>query len=643
GWTQPQIIEDDGTVDGSPAIEDVGNGRLFAAWSTANQEFGEDPGVIDSLNQMNIHGVFIDKATGELVGDIMEVTKNTTADITRDTDPHIAYDSDSNRMIIYYTKEEYKASLTAADVGNEDNAPGVFGDVTYPYSSCAYRLYDLSANEFIGYSDEELQGFLKGEYNNETAENFSNDYYGQYFLDLAPTVLIDRALDDHGYQLGAENLSKYSGTNDPLVIESDSIGYNHLGLYSYVLDYDGRKDTTYDRDVFLQIYNFAEDSVTYPILLTENNTAESVDSETQPNSASDLHFERIGGENGVTYLAYLSGGNIKLINISENISDDNVLKEGEYEGTKYYYLDKTEGSGYRPEITVISPEQQGDYTGEKRISSFDIRSNDDYVYFMFTERQSKPKDGIEEGSPEAAKPENRVVETPIYMKRYDINENIMTNAVRVTEAEGMNYNNISFVVEEDGFSAMATRCGTALIELGDAMAVEPDYDKSTVTAITFKPDANVELKNGTVGDITAGGIINASFEVYNGGIETIDGLTVEVKDAEGNALTPKYSSVADDGLSISEYDSAAGSISLIGGEKELVYMSIPVDEDGNSAGFTATVKDRDGNELDKIMVEKTAERKLDVSFLDTEITERGVLTFDAVLTNNQRVKSGEET
>ncbi|MBQ1536891.1 MAG: hypothetical protein IIZ73_01065, partial [Ruminococcus sp.] len=114
GWTQPQIIEDDGTVDGSPAIEDVGNGRLFAAWSTANQEFGEDPGVIDSLNQMNIHGVFIDKATGEFMGDIMEVTKNTPADITRDTDPHIAYDSDSNRMIIYYTKEEYKASLTTA-------------------------------------------------------------------------------------------------------------------------------------------------------------------------------------------------------------------------------------------------------------------------------------------------------------------------------------------------------------------------------------------------------------------------------------------------------------------------------------------------------------------------------------------------
>ena len=643
GWTQPQIIENDGTVDDAPAIADVGNGRLFAAWSTANQEFDEDPGVIDSLNQMNIHGVFIDKATGNFIGDVMEVTKNTSADITRDSDPHIAYDSESNRMIVYYTKEEYEATITTADEGDEDTAPGVFGDLTYPYSSYAYRLYDLSANEFIGYSDEELHNFLGAEYSNETAEEFSNDYYGQYFLDLAPTVIIDRALDDSGYQLGGTNLSKYVGTNDPLIIESDAIGYNHLGLYAYVLDYDGRKDTTYDRDIFLQIYNFAEDSMSYPILLTENSTAESTDNETQPNLASDLHFERIGGENGITYLAYLSGGSIKLIDLSENISSDNVLKEGELEGTKYYYLDKTEASGYIPEITVISPEQQGDYTGERGISSFDIRSNDDFVYFMFTELQTKPKDGIEEGSSEAAKPENRVAETQIYMKRFDIENSIMTNAVQVTEAEGMNYNNISFAVEEDGFTAMATRCGTTLVEMGDSLAVEPDYDRSTITAITFRPDANVELKNGMIDEITAGGTVNASFEVYNGGIETIDGLTVEVKDADGSVLTPKYSSVADKELETASYDEASGSVSLIGGEKELVTMSIPVGEDGNSAGFTATVKDSYGSELDSITVSKTAERKLDVSFLDAEISERGVLTFDAVLTNNQRVKSGKET
>lgn len=643
-WSEPRIIEDDGTVDDTPAIEEAGDGRLFVAWSSANEVFGSDPGVIESLNQMNIHGIFFDKETGAPMGDIIEVTKNTSEDTTRDRDPNIAYDSESNRLIIYYTKEEYKATLTAQDEGNEDNAAGVFGDLAYPYSLTAYRLYDLNTDEFVDYTDDELNDIFGNNPTNEDVADLKANYYGQRFVDLAPRVMLDRRVDDDGFLLGETTTSAYSGTNDPLVIESDAIGYNHLALYAYVLDYDGKKNTTYDRDVFMQIYNFREDRITYPILLTENNTAEDTDPQTQPDSASGLQFERIGGKDGITYLAYLADGKVKLINISENISNNEVLKEGDYNGVKYYYLDKTRAAGYRPEITVITPEKQGDYTGEMKLDSFGIDSNDSYVYFMFTQSGTKPKAGIEEGTSEAAKPENRVAETHIYMKRYDIENEIMTNPVRVTETEGMNYTNIAFAAEADGFKALATRCGTRIETVGEASTVVPDTDRSTLTAIAFKPDAHVELKNAKIDNVASGENAYASFDVYNGGIETAEGLTVEVTDGSGKAVQVRFDSAPDPhGVIPVSHDESSGTIALIGGGTETVSFKLPIAEDGNSAEFTATVKDSDGNELDRLTLNKTVERKLDVTSFNAELNERGNLTINAILTNNEPVISGNET
>ncbi|MBR0366409.1 MAG: S-layer homology domain-containing protein, partial [Clostridia bacterium] len=642
-WSEPEIIEDDGTVDDSPAIEDVGDGRLFIAWSTSSSMNDEDPGVVDSLNNMNIHGAFFDKASCE-IGDIIEVTKNTEKDISRDHDVHIAFDSETKKMIIYYTKEEYTATVTTADEGSEETAPGVFGDLAYPYSVAAYRLYDVENDSFIDYTDEELYQMLADGTDEEAANELRKQYYGQRYLNLAPPVIIERQLNNGGFSSGNDVISDYNGTNDPLVLESDAIGYNHLGLYAYVIDYDGKKDTTYDRDVYLQIYNFKEDTISYPIMLTENSTVSNTAQETQPNTASHIQFERIGGKDGITYLAYLNDGNVDLINISENISNSDVLKLGNINGVYFYYLDKTEASGFKPDITILSPEAQGDYTGEVKIDDFDLRSNDKYFYMMFTQSGTKPKAGFIDGTAEAAMPENRVAETQIYMKRYDIANNLLTNAVQVTEGEGMNYFDIDFAVEDDGFVAIATRCGTKLETEGEAKVVTADTDNSTFTAVTFDPDANVELRKGKIENIVSGGIANAGFEIYNGGIETIDGLKVEVTDKDGNAIEPKYTSAKQkDDLSVSTYDQDSDSVSLIGGEAEYVFISLPIDEDGNSTGFTAVLKDAEGNELDKLTVSDTVEPKLDVAAFDAEITERGKLAFDITLANNQPVTSGIET
>ena len=210
-------------------------------------------------------------------------------------------------------------------------------------------------------------------------------------------------------------ITEYAGDNDPIVIESDAISYNGLSLFAYVLDYDGNKATTTDRDVFMQIYNFSENSVTHPIMITSNDVEERA-----------LQFERIGG--GITFLSYISGKDVKMFDVSSNISQATVTKEDTTSnGTSYYYLDKSQDSGYIPEMVAIQATGGGDYSGEQEIVDFDIPTGDKYFYVMFTERTTELKDGIEPGSIEAALEENNLVETQIYMTRYDIENGVLTN------------------------------------------------------------------------------------------------------------------------------------------------------------------------------------------------------------------------
>lgn len=591
-WSEPKIIEDDGTSDDSPEVYDVGNGQLFIAWSTANQKFGENPNLLDVLNSRNIHGVFVDKSNGAM-GDIIEVTKNTNKDTYADTKPRIAYDSTENKMIIYYTKSEYEAT---------ENESGVIGDAVYPYDVIAYRIYDMNKGDFVEF-DANADGLF--------------DY--QILVDVAPTVVANETLTDEGYWTETPTFTKYKGENDPIIIESDAIAYNGLSLFAYTLDYDGNKETTNDRDVFMQIYDFKNDSITHPIMITSNNVEE-----------RSLQFERVGG--GITFLSYISNGEIKMFDVSSNISNESVTKEAQTdEGVSYYYIEKTPDSGYIPERIAVKANGGGDYSGEMEIVDFNLHSGDDYFYVMFTEKATKLKEGVEANSEDASLAENNPVETQIYMTRYDIKNGVLTNPVEVTNKEGANYANVDFAVSDSdgGFLAMATKSMSTTEEI-DGIKVSTDgSDDSSLDFITFTPDANVTIENEKIEGIVSGGLASGNFELYNGGIETINGLTLEVTDSNGDKIELPN-------------DMSSG-ISLTGGEKKYVAFSLPVAEQANETSFTAVVKDSVGNEITKTEFKDSVQRNLDVVGFNADITERGVIDFNATLKNNGSVTSGERT
>lgn len=615
-WSEPEIIEDDGTLDSAPEIFDLGDGRLFIAWSTADREFGEDAQMLDMLNSMNIHGVFFN--TDDMsMGDIIEVTKSTDEDTCEDTDPRIAYDPATGKMIIYYTKSLYEAT---------DGEEGVFGDAVYPYTMMTYRKLDVNTMTFDPYSPEEEAQIKEdlasmGETDIDAAyDQYIEDYYYQRFLSLAPAVTVSENINEQGFAESEPVITEYTST-DPVVVESDAISYNGLGLFAYVLDYDGSKETTNDRDIFLQIYNFSEDSVSHTMMITSDDVED-----------SNLRFERIGGEDGITYLAYLSGGNIRMFNISDNLSNDNVTIEGvTSSGQPYYYLNRTADSGYIPPLDVVTKDGSGDYSGERTITGFDIKSNDKYFYTMFTERSIETKDGVEEGTSDAVLAENNPVETQIMMTRYDIENDVLTAPLSVTDEEGANYANVAFALDNDnGFMAMAEK-SMSIVETVDGVDISADDENNaSLCSLSFKPESVITLKDAQIGDIIAGTGAAATFRIYNEGFDTVDGLTVEVHDLDGNTITPQNSD--ENGL-ITSY-------SLTGGESAYVNVNLPVAEDGNKCGFTAVVKDAEGNKLAEISDSKEAQRIADVTRFDAQITERGKVSFTADIANAQSVATG---
>ncbi len=75
-------------------------------------------------------------------------------------------------------------------------------------------------------------------------------------------------------------------------------------------------------------------------------------------------------------------------------------------------------------------------------------------------------------------------------------------------------------------------------------------------------------------------------------------------------------------------------------ENAKITFSVPVAEEANEAGFTAVVKDAGGNELDTITHSDSVARNLDVISFNAEITERGIIEYNAVVKNNMTVASG---
>lgn len=640
-WSQPVLLDEDGTLDQLPSIQKAGRKGYMVAWTDAGKAFAEGDSSLDLLNSYNISAKFFDPDTMTF-GEKMAITKNTAWDNISDTNPQVVYvEADSSdhvdeQLMVYYTKSEYVAS---------DSQEEVTGDILHPADTIvAYRTYDFENDKWVDtYSKPDSQ------------EGYTENMYGQQFLNLAPVAKVTEEMDPQtGYWKAGTTaqVEAYDGPENAVVTDTAGIGYNHLSLLAYVLDEDGETITSKeDKNIYLQIHNFKEDTTHHPILIT-----------TERGNISNLQFVRT--ELG-TYLYWLQDGEIYKQDISSLVK--NNLQEVTVQGQSLYIVDRSEPSdnekGYedpilvatmdnteestRPQVEVTEDNQEeieevlhsleeedtedADVNPEAVITSFTTKAQGDYIYTVWTGQKAIAKEN------EASQFENQI---------YVCRENVVgqnrdkeefdttvkcyesTMPVQVTSEENDIFADQDFVVAEDG-----SMCAMANLFQYDAEAGEIDETNGTLTVLSFNPKKAVTIKEAEIGTIYQEEADNVTFDsevkeakwqlpvtltIENSSVEKITGATVSVSGSDEEI----------------EY-------SAIGGEKKSVVVSLPVDAKGN---YSATVTIKDG---DNALATKEISGKVDVDLsihdFKVALNERNQFDISANVTNTYGITSEAST
>ncbi|MBR4211603.1 MAG: InlB B-repeat-containing protein, partial [Oscillibacter sp.] len=316
-WSNPQILDDDGTIDDYPNVCDLGDGRLLVTWSSGARVLADDATLEDSLKNLDIKATFFNKAS-KTFDTPVSLTHTTEEDYSADVMPHAAYDAETGRLLLTYTKTEYDNLSEQTNLGRA-------------VSVIAYLFYENGAWQNTGdaYTAAELDQIAAGQANPDTfKEEYKQQWYGQRFLDLR----VDR------------------NPNAPLlrVVESDAIAYNGLALNAWTVDWDGSLETTTDRDVFLQIYNFEENSFTHIIRVTEATGQHALPRFARSDSNTYLFYGAQDFDEETGELK--ENGEIRYLNVSEAVRNERYTLT-ETDTSRYYEL-----KYQRPEQTVEGPD-----------------------------------------------------------------------------------------------------------------------------------------------------------------------------------------------------------------------------------------------------------------------------------------------
>lgn len=677
-WSEPRILEDDGTLDEAPVISDLGDKGILVAWSTANKAFTEETSRVDMMNALDIHAALFDVSSLSF-GDIMAVTRETKEDTVADVNPNISCDGD--KLVIYYTKNEYEVS---------DAASGeVIGDVVHPaVSLMAYRLYDFASGTWREeYSETEKAAILEnsglqGKEAEAYYQNYVANWYGQIFMNTAPAVYIEESLDEQGYwteepviypgytvrtgeiheNTVADETTTVSGSQEavqtePKIVDSDAITYSGISIFAYVVDYDSNMSTVNDRDVYVQLYDFEEDTFSHPIMVTSDYVED-----------TNVRFMRLGeGEKAQTYLSWLSDGDIKAMNLSALVKNsETALKKGVTDGgVEYYYINKSaDCEAYEPASVMIQgPRDEETENSKSAITGFDVRVNGTYVYFVWTQRAFTLADGVEPDSEEASLAENQKIETQVYASRCDISDGRMTGAIQVTSGKGMNYGDTAFTVDADGgMKVLASAAGTDVksyeefrdeIRAYNELAAEEDKvdlpdeedyteyakvnedQKKLVMLDVSASGGHLALEDVSLENLAAGTANSIAFTMKNEGFGTVENLELTVKDKDGKSLLLKSTTITE-GETDTVQDEIVDSIridSLYGCDKWQGVAVCTLAEEDTAADYTIQVKTKDGVVIDETFHEEIADNTALTEFEVCPTEERDVFELKGKVEN----------
>lgn len=324
-WTAPQPVDDDGTLDDSPALQTLADGRILLAWSSAENKLSEGGDLNEALQQMCIKSAVFDPEKGGFVTDgegntaCTVLTRSTELDRCTDSAPAFAYDPVSGSAILFYRKTEYRIREV--------------GDFGKAYSTVAYLVYDAAtdtwSNSGDSYTAEELARIAKscpaGTAEADYLEAYKENWYGQRFLETgAECYVTDLAV--------------------AYVTAESATGTVRWAVCSVVCDWDGDSTTADDRDVIETIYDFDTGCFDDFARVTPESGSYCAPQYAQCEDGLFLFFGASNPETGE--------GEIRYYNAEQ------VVRNGEYrlveaDGLRYYtFTYEADDEGQKTEITV---------------------------------------------------------------------------------------------------------------------------------------------------------------------------------------------------------------------------------------------------------------------------------------------------
>ncbi len=408
-WTVPAVLQDDGTADNRANLVDAGD-KIIVTWTSIEKEkyetlkekvadeissdgdateemvfayLEDNPTVL--LENMDVFTVQFDKET-ETFGEIEQLTD----DAYYDSDPKAVYDEETGDYIVLYykTAQDAEAYDSEADRLN-DMVSSNPGDNTY--SVLAYMLYNNQTDAADTEGNTHESGWARDYlFRNETSQtvedqkDFLARWGGQRFLASA-------LREEDGGQ-----------TDMPISDLTVSIGYNGKAAYAFTVDKDYDLETTEDRDLFIQFYDFFTHSTYVPVKIAGEIEEEMIDrytleeyTRTTEVSVSDPRLVR---NDGSTWLFWRQDDDgLRYINITELMNDIVTLRDdipadadiSDYtEGVDYTYAVRSDGTlapGYTPEIHKVD---FGSALNDGKLTPTEykvVTDNDDNIYVVWTD------------------------------------------------------------------------------------------------------------------------------------------------------------------------------------------------------------------------------------------------------------------
>ena len=275
-------------ADFEPNLCDIGDKILISWTSRSNDDNRTDSA--DYLKGMNVFSTTIDKDT-LAIGEIEQLTN----DDYYNAYPVGLYDEVTGDYAVYYLKSE----VTDVDTGDtyEDSVDSEAGanllTIASPTTNGAKLMYRLH-NDTTGWVTDKLS-------NNESA----------------------MATGERFVVSQIEELSGTANSDSPRIIDFTAASYDGNGVYAYTIDLDNNIDTMADRELYVQIYDFAAHKTYKPIRITNDTLADS-----EPQLVRNGEQTYLFWREGESTIRYIDIANL----VTNGLEDNETLKDQNADG-----------------------------------------------------------------------------------------------------------------------------------------------------------------------------------------------------------------------------------------------------------------------------------------------------------------------